>query len=145
MLDASESNAPSEVVDRLRQAINQHDIDALTACFDAGYQSDFPAHPDRAFQGHDQMRGNWTQIFGAVPDLQAELLRSVSQGDTIWAEWDWHGTRRDGAAFAMRGVTVQGVKHGQIAWIRLYMEPVEVAGAGVETAVRTVTSTPARA
>ena len=54
-------------IERIREATNQHDLDALVACFAPEYQSAFPAHPDRAFQGHAQLRKNWTQIFRTVP------------------------------------------------------------------------------
>lgn len=127
---------PAAVVELLQQAINRHDLDALAACFAPDYLSEFPAHPDRAFQGHEQMYRNWRQIFGGVPDLAATLRACTVAGETAWAEWDWRGTRRDGAAFAMRGVTIQGVVAGRIVWTRLYMEPVEAVGVGSDAAVR---------
>jgi ketosteroid isomerase-like protein len=124
------------VIARLGEAINRHDLDALAACFAPDYASEFPTHPDRAFRGQDQMRKNWVQIFGAVPNITATLLRSVSEGDTAWAEWEWRGTRVDGAPFAMCGVTVVGVENDRITWARMYMEPVEMSGAGSDAAVR---------
>ncbi len=127
---------PAAVVELLQQAINGHDLDALAACFASDYRSEFPAHPDRTFRGHEQMRRNWAQIFGGVPDLAATLLACTVAGETAWAEWDWRGTRRDGAPFAMRGVTIQGIAGGRIAWVRLYMEPVEAVGVGSDAAVR---------
>ena len=130
------ATGPRSVIERLGDAINQHDLDALAACFAPDYASEFPAHPDRAFRGHAQMRKNWTQIFGGVPDIAATLLRSAAAGDTAWGEWDWRGTRADGAPFAMRGVTIQGIAGGRIAWVRLYMEPVEAVGVGSDAAVR---------
>lgn len=142
-MERRDESGPAGVVERLRQAINQHDLDALTACFAEDYRSEFPAHPDRAFQGHAQMVKNWTQIFGGVPDLAATLVTCTAAGDTAWAEWDWRGSRRDGAPFAMRGVTVQGVADGRIVWTRLYMEPVEVTGAGSDAAVRGTVAGPA--
>ena len=39
----------------------------------------------------------------------------------------------------MAGVMVCGVHDGRIAWARLYMEPVEQAGAGIDAAVRGMT------
>ncbi len=81
------------------------------------------------------MLKNWTQIFSAVPDIEAALLRCTSEEDTVWAEWEWKGTCADDAPFAMRGVTVQGVQQGRITWARMYMEPVEI-GAGSDAAVR---------
>jgi ketosteroid isomerase-like protein len=127
---------PLSVIERLGDAINQHDLDALTACFAPDYASEFPAHPDRAFRGHEQMRKNWVRIFGSVPDIAATLLRAASEGDTAWGEWEWRGTRADGAPFAMRGVTIVGVRHDLVTWARMYMEPVETGGAGSDAAVR---------
>lgn len=124
------------VIERLGEAINRHDLDALAACFAPDYASEFPAHPDRAFRGQDQMRKNWTQIFGGVPDITATLLRSASEGDTAWGEWEWRGTRVDGVPFAMCGVTVVGVENDRITWARMYMEPVEIRGAGNDAAIQ---------
>jgi ketosteroid isomerase-like protein len=134
METAIETDAPT-TLGHLRQAISRRDLDALATCFAPDYDSTFPAHPDRGFSGHEQMRRNWAQIFAAVPDIEAWLLRWAAVGDTLWAEWDWHGTRADGAPFAMRGVTIQGVSSGRIIWARLYMEPVQ-QGAGPDAAVR---------
>ena len=39
----------------------------------------------------------------------------------------------------MVGVMVCGVRDGRVAWARLYMEPVEQAGAGIDAAVRRMT------
>ena len=130
------ATGPRSVIERLGDAINQHDLDALAACFAPDYASEFRAHPDRAFRGHAQMRKNWTQIFGGVPDIAATLLRSAAAGDTAWGEWDWRGTRADGVPFAMRGVTVVGVQDDRITWARMYMEPVEASGAGSDAAIQ---------
>ncbi len=127
--------SPSAVLARLHRAMNEHDLETMATCFDPEYASEFPAHPDRTFRGNEQMRKNWTQIFAAVPNLEALLLRTVVDGDTVWAEWEWKGTRRDGAPHLMRGVTVQGVRQGRIAWVRLYMEPVQ-QGSGTDAALR---------
>jgi hypothetical protein len=58
------------------------------------------------------MRKNRTPIFADVADLAATLRTCVVIGETAWAEWSWEGTRRDGAAFGMRGVTIQGEARG---------------------------------
>jgi hypothetical protein len=64
----------TEVLERLRDAQNRHDLDAFVACFDPDYR--------------------------------------------------------------MRGVTIFGVREDRIAWRRLYLEEVEVAGQGIEQAVQ---------
>jgi hypothetical protein len=82
------------------------------------------------------MRKNWSQIFSAVPDIQAQLIRSAVDGETIWNEWEWKGTRPDGKQFLQRGVTIQGVSSGRIQWARLYLEMVEEEGQGSDAAAK---------
>jgi ketosteroid isomerase-like protein len=120
----------------VQQAINAHDLEALAACFHVDYDSTFPAHPERAFKGQAQMRKNWEQIFAAVPDITSALLQSATVGKTVWAEWEWRGTRRDGAPFVMRGVTIQEVCDGEITSVRMYMEPVQAGGPVGDAALR---------
>jgi ketosteroid isomerase-like protein len=122
----------SEVMARLREAINGHDVDAFVALFDPDYRSEQPAHPARAFQGADQVRENWTSVFSGIPDITAKLLVSATTDEGVEVgEWHWHGTHLDGSPFSMRGVIVVGVNDGRIAWGRLYMEPVEEGGADI--------------
>ena len=64
-----------------------------------------------------------------------------SAKDTVWAEWEWSGTRSDGSAMLMRGVTLFGVSEGRVCWLRFYMEPVERDGIRIDAAVRRVTGT----
>jgi hypothetical protein len=47
------------------------------------------------------------------------------------------GTQTDGERLDVAGVIVFGVRDDVIAWARLYVEPVEEAGAGIDVAVRT--------
>ena len=73
------------------------------------YRNETPAHPQRGFTGRDQVRRNWEQIFAAIPDLTAEVLRCAVDGDTVWTEWEHRGTRPDGSRHLMRGVVIFGV------------------------------------
>lgn len=126
-----------EIMNQLLSAINAHDLDAFVACFAADYDSEQPAHPGRAFQGSDQVRKNWEGVFAGVPDITAELLLATTTDEGVEVgEWRWHGTHTDGAPFRMNGVIVAGVQHGQIAWGRLYMEPVEQGGANIDEMVQ---------
>jgi ketosteroid isomerase-like protein len=119
--------------------LNAHDLEAFLACFDDDYESEQPAHPDRAFHGRDQVRTNWAAVFDGVPDFRSELVRAAVDGEIAWSEWRWRGTQSDGAALDMVGVMVCGVRDGRMSWARLYMEPVEQAGAGIDAAVRRMT------
>ena len=129
-------DGPGAMVDRLLRATNDHDIDALAACFAEDYENETPAHPARSFRGREQVRRNWEQIFGFVPDVRAEVLRRAIDGDTVWTEWQMTGTRRDGTAHHMRGVVVFGDDGGVARWARFYLEPVDEGAGGVDDAVR---------
>jgi hypothetical protein len=122
------------VVERLNDAFNARDIEAMVALFAPDYDSVQPAHPDRAFTGREQVRQNWSAVFAGVPDFRSELVRSCSDGEAVWSEWRWQGTGLD-----MAGVIVMGIRNEQIAWARLYVEPVEQAGAGIDAAVQRMT------
>src|SRR5215469_17890114 len=125
----------SKVLDRLVAAMNAHDLDAAAGFFHEDYRSEQPAHPGRAFVGRAQMRANWEAMFAGVSDFRAEICRSVQDGDTTWTEWRWSGTRGDGQAFEMRGVTLFEVTGGQVVAGRLYMEDVEREVVGIDQAV----------
>jgi ketosteroid isomerase-like protein len=129
-------------IDRLTQAMNAHDIDAFVALFAEDYDSRQPAHPDRAFRGSDQVRTNWSEIFAAVPDFQADLVASAVSGATAWSEWRWRGTHADGTRLDMAGVIVFGLRDGLFAWARLYVEPIEQDGAGIAAAVDEMSGAP---
>jgi ketosteroid isomerase-like protein len=125
----------NEVIDRLVVAMNAHDLDAAAGFFREDYRSEQPAHPGRAFTGRAQMRANWEAMFAGVPDFHAEICRSVQDGDTTWTEWRWSGTRSDGQAFEMRGVTLFEITDDQIAAGWLYLDEVERDVVGIEQAV----------
>jgi ketosteroid isomerase-like protein len=127
------------VVERIDAAMNAHDVDAFAACLAEDYESEQPAHPDRAFRGREQARRNWASIFASVPDFRSELVGAALVAGTEWSEWRWHGTHADGTRLEMAGVIIGGVRDGRLAWARLYVEDVERAGAGIEAAVRGMT------
>ena len=118
--------------------MNEMPIETLVGVFEPDVLSETPAHPQRTFRGAEQVRQNWEVIFAGVPDLQADLLDAVVAGDTVWAEWQWHGTRRDGSVHRMRGVTILGLKATRVASVHFYMEPVEDGGEGPDEAVRRI-------
>ncbi len=123
------------VSDRLRRAMNAHDLDAHLSCFSEEYQSEQPAHPSRTFTGREQVRKNWSGLYENIPDFRADLLRLAVVDDTEWAEWHWQGTKEDGSLLDVRGVAITGIRDGRIAWGRLYMEEIEREGANIDETV----------
>jgi ketosteroid isomerase-like protein len=129
-----------QLVGRMQVAMSARDIEAFVACFAEDYDSVQPVHPDRAFRGREQVRANWSAIFNTVRDFQASVVRANAVGDTVWSEWRWEGTQADGGRLDMAGVIVLGVRDDLVAWARLYVEPIELSGAGIDAAVRGMTA-----
>ena len=127
---------PVTVVHHLRDVTNAHDLEGIVACFADDYRLTMPLHPERDFTGTEQVRRNWTQILGAIPDVTTDVVATAVEGSTVWSEWEHRGTRPDGSPHLMRGVIVFTVTGEQIAAGRFYLEPVVPAPAGIDEAVR---------
>jgi limonene-1,2-epoxide hydrolase len=125
-----------EAIERLHNAMNERDLEAFVACFDPNYRSEQPAHPNRGFGGREQVEKNWSALFEGILDFHADLVATATEGDTLWCEWHWTGTRANEGPLDMRGVTLFEIKDDQIVSGRLYMEEVEEAGAEIDETVR---------
>jgi ketosteroid isomerase-like protein len=135
-MSGSKRDHGGAVSERLREAMNAHDLEGHVACFREDYRSEQPAHPARTFTGRDQVRENWSKLYASIPDFRAELLRLAIVGDEEWGEWIWRGTKEDGTLLDERGVTIVGIRQGRIAWGRLYLEETEREGADIAETVR---------
>ena len=129
------------MIDRLTAAQNAHDVDGMLACFDERYQSEQPLFPARNFHGSDQVRANWSAVLEAIPDFRADVLRSAVEGDEVFVEVHWTGTKADGAALEERGVLIFGIDDDRVVWARLYVDEVHDEGAGIDTVVRRMAGT----
>jgi len=123
--DAQTHSSPKGVFERMIQAANRHDLEAMVACYAADYRSEQPCHPERNFVGPAGVRKNWRFFFTTIPDIQIKILGEVEEGDTVWAELHFHGTQTDGKKHAVRGVTLLGIQADQIIWARMYIETVQ--------------------
>jgi len=129
------TSEPSDVVLRMAERMNAHDLDGMVAFMHPDYRSEQPFHPDRNFVGRAQMKANWGALLTGIPDMRCEVLRSAQDGTTTWSEWHWWGTLESGDAFELRGVTLFEVVDGLITSGRLYTELVDREGAGIDAAV----------
>lgn len=117
-------SSPQAVFERMVQASNRHDLDAMVACFTADFRSEQPFHPERNFVGQAGVRENWSFFFSTIPDFQVDIVSEAIEGDAVWAELHYHGTQVDGKRYVTRGVTISGIQGEQIAWSKLYIETV---------------------
>ena len=124
-------------ISKLREAMNAHDAERMAAWFAPDYRSEQPVHPSRGYGGRDTMGSLWEQLFRAVPDMESEVVASVTDGPIVWAEWHWRGHYSDGSLFEMRGVAITELTDdGLVAAQRLYGEMVEHDGPAIEEAER---------
>jgi ketosteroid isomerase-like protein len=125
--NAQTQSSPRVVFERMIQAANRHDLEAMVACFAPDYRSEQPFYPERNFTGQAGVRKNWSFFFSTMPDYRVEILSEAVEGDTVWAELYYHGTQIDGKKQVTRGVTISSIQRNQIAWAKLYivtvMEP----------------------
>ena len=129
---------PRTVVERWTQAITAHDLEAAVACFAPDYRDEAPARRGESAVGRDQVRLHFAALFQDIPDLRADLLDAVTQGDTVWMEWRMSGTRRDGTPMEFVGVNIFSVRDQQFAWGRIYTELVRNTG-GIDAQIQRMT------
>jgi len=116
------------ILERLRAALDAHDLDAFVELFREDYVGERPRHPGSPMSSREDVRTNWAEVISDVPDLRIEVPAAVEDGDTIWSEWRAYGTARSGALLEIRGVIIFGVSGERVAWSRMYLEPVEQEG-----------------
>ncbi len=133
---------PTDLIARLFERTNAHDLEGLVACFGADYTLTNPVHPARDFVGRDQVRRNWAGLFAGVPDLAASVHGVVTDGEQVWVELSMNGTRRDGMPVHLAGVQVFTVREGLVRGCRFYLEPVEPGGVDADGAVRQAAGRP---
>jgi ketosteroid isomerase-like protein len=119
------------LLERLRAALDAHDLDAFVSLFREDYVGERPRHPGSRVSSRADVRRNWEEVIADVPDLRVEVPAAVQDGARVWSEWRMYGTARTGAALEIRGVIIFGVQDGQVAWSRMYLEPVEQEGSSL--------------
>jgi ketosteroid isomerase-like protein len=128
-------------MNRLTAAQNAHNLEGMLACFREDYRSEQPLFPARTFQGIDQVRANWSALLDSIPDFRGEIVRSAVDGDTVFVEIHWTGTKADGTPLDERGVIIMGIRDDRVAWGRLYVDEVEREGADIDAVVRHMAGT----
>lgn len=133
---------PTDVIARLFDRTNAHDLEGLVACFAADYALINPVHPARDFVGPDQVRRNWTGLLAGVPNLHASVHRLVADGERVWVEMSMAGTRRDGEPVHLAGIQVFTVREGLVRGCRFYLEPVEPGGLDADASIHQTAGRP---
>jgi ketosteroid isomerase-like protein len=130
------------LVERMRAALDAHDLDTFMEFIREDYVGERPRHPTAVVSSRDDVRRDWEEVMADAPDLRVDVPAAVQHGNTIWSEWHSYGTSRSGARLELRGVIIFGIEDDQVAWSRMYMEPVEQAPMTLEEMVGVARRTP---
>lgn len=120
------------VFDRLETALNQHDRQAISAC----YGDDVAlVAPEGAFKGRDEATAYLVSFLDAFPDLHIDNLSKTTSGDVAIDEWIFTGTNTGplalpdgtnvpatGRRVNVRGCDVAVVTGGAITSHRVYYD-----------------------
>ena len=99
-------------------AFNRHDLDALMAHMTDDCIFDVSAGPDRLgrrYQGQDEVRAGFAEVFATFPDGQWTEGRHLVCGERGLSEWVFRGTKTDGTRIETNGIDVFTFRGGKIA------------------------------
>jgi steroid delta-isomerase-like uncharacterized protein len=74
-------------------AFNRRDANAFTGCYATKAEVADPQY-EEPLQGSEAISKDVGAWFGAFPDIEARIVRTVVNGDTYAAEWTMSGTHK---------------------------------------------------
>lgn len=73
------------VVDRVLEALNAHDLEAFVACY-APTATIEDGYDRLAARGHEELRERYAPMFESLPDLRVESVSRVEVGEFVVQE-----------------------------------------------------------
>jgi ketosteroid isomerase-like protein len=102
-------------VQRYREAVNRHDLDAVVAAFtDDGLIDCTPAPDGERYEGAAGITALFRQLFDSA-DRTFEAEETIIAGDRAVVRWRHHWVDASGQRGHVRGVDVLRVRDGKIA------------------------------
>ena len=127
-----------EVTDRLTEAVNHEDLDAVTSC----YSPDAVViAPEGTYKGRDQIAEYFQAWFTPFSEISADVTTKAAWGDQALDEWSLSCTNTGpldmptgetvpatGKRVTVRGVDICTVEDGLIVEHHVYYDQVELLG-----------------
>lgn len=107
---------PKTIFESMVEAANRHDREAMVLHFASDYRSMLPFSPERNFTDLEGVRKNWRFFFSTMPDFRVEILSEAVEGNTVWSELYFHGTRADGTKVMIQAVNIMEIQAEKITW-----------------------------
>jgi ketosteroid isomerase-like protein len=117
-----------ETLQRLVDAFNAHDLDAVMGFFTDDCVLEMPRGPDpwgRRFQGREAVRVGLVSRFAGLPDVHYGDDRHWVSGNRGCSEWLLTGTTTQGERIEVRGCDLFEFRGGKIARKDSYWKLVE--------------------
>ena len=117
-----------ETLERLLDAFNAHDLDAVMAFFVDDCVLEMPRGPDpwgRRLEGHDRVREGLADRFAGIPDVHYGEHRHWLSGSRGCSEWLLTGTTTEGESIEVRGCDLFEFRDDKIARKDSYWKMVE--------------------
>ncbi len=122
-------NEPTiEALERLLDAFNAHDLDAVMRFFVDDCVLELPRGPHpwgRRFEGRDHVREGLASRFAGIPDVHYGEDRHWVSGSRGCSEWLLTGTTTQGDRIEVRGCDLFEFRDGKIARKDSYWKIVE--------------------
>jgi ketosteroid isomerase-like protein len=126
---ATETNQVTvETLERLLDAFNAHDIDAVMSFFADDCVLEMPRGPDswgRRLDGRERVREGLASRFAGIPDVHYGDDRHWVAGDRGCSEWLLTGTSTEGELIEVRGCDLFEFSGGKIVRKDSYWKIVE--------------------
>lgn len=129
MVNGTGSQAILTILERVLDAFNRHDLDAIMGFFAEDCTFETPRGPDpwgRRFIGKVQVREGLASRFAGIPDVHYGQERHWACGDEFGvSEWTLTGTTTTGVPIEVRGTDHFTFRDGQIVRKDSYWKIVE--------------------
>lgn len=117
----NERDHVNEVINRMVNAINRHDVEACVGCYGEDILLQDPLYPDPV-RGIEHIRTAFRYWFEAFPDVQVQVMDRIIDGPKVALEWTYEATHvgkymdvpASGQRFRMLTVAIFRVENGKI-------------------------------
>ena len=108
----------TKFLDAFADAWNRHDIDGLMTFMSDDCVFQASAGPEvcgTRYEGREQVRKGYAEVFATFPDAKWSGARHVINGNRGVSDWTFTGTRADGTRVEVTGCDLFTFKNGKIA------------------------------
>ena len=124
----SDERSKLDVLERMLDGFNRHDLDAIMSLFAEDCVFESPRGPDpwgRRFEGRAAVREGLGTRFTTIPDVRYGGGSHVVAGDRGVSEWTLTGTTTDGVRLEVRGCDIWTFRGDEVVVKNSYWKIVE--------------------